>query len=271
MLSIKIPSAQITKIKPVLARKKANGEYESMTEVKARVGCTHIINAGTYNMTTYALDSGLTIDGKVLKAGYHGFGTKDEKTLQFIYAGTGMKDYFGAFHDIIREGKYWEESKMNDTSNRGRTGLGINPDGSITIVSIGDTEAKYKCGSTAFMSTYFKGCTYAINLDGGGSSQWITPNSKFISGRHVAWYLCLWIKETTTTNPTPTKPATKPTTTTTTTTSSYIIHTVKSGESLSSIASKYGTTYTKIAKDNGIKNVNVIHVGQRLKVYKGVK
>lgn len=41
-----------------------------------------------------------------------------------------------------------------------------------------------------------------------------------------------------------------------------IKHTVKKGETLWGIAKKYGTTYGKIAKDNGIKNPNLIYPGQ---------
>ena len=39
---------------------------------------------------------------------------------------------------------------------------------------------------------------------------------------------------------------------------------VKSGDTLSSIAKKYGTTYQKIAKDNNISNPNKIYPGQKL-------
>lgn len=49
---------------------------------------------------------------------------------------------------------------------------------------------------------------------------------------------------------------------------SYQTYTVKKGDTLSGIASKYGTTYQKIAKDNGIANPNLIYVGQTLKIYK---
>lgn len=45
-----------------------------------------------------------------------------------------------------------------------------------------------------------------------------------------------------------------------------VYHTVKSGETLSGIASKYGTTYQKLAKMNGIANPNKIYTGQRLRV-----
>lgn len=53
------------------------------------------------------------------------------------------------------------------------------------------------------------------------------------------------------------------TTSTTTTTS---IHVVQSGETLSGIASKYGTTYQSLAGLNGLSNPNLIYVGQQLKV-----
>lgn len=46
--------------------------------------------------------------------------------------------------------------------------------------------------------------------------------------------------------------------------SNEVTHTVKSGDTLSSIAEKYGTTYQKIAKDNGISDPNKIYVGQKL-------
>ena len=41
---------------------------------------------------------------------------------------------------------------------------------------------------------------------------------------------------------------------------------VKKGDTLSSIANKYGTTYTKIAKDNNLADPNKIYVGQKLKI-----
>lgn len=43
-------------------------------------------------------------------------------------------------------------------------------------------------------------------------------------------------------------------------------YTVRKGDTLSAIASKYGTTYQKIAQLNGISNPNLIYAGQRLRV-----
>lgn len=48
--------------------------------------------------------------------------------------------------------------------------------------------------------------------------------------------------------------------------SSNTYHVVKSGETLSAIAKKYGTTYQKIAQLNGLSNPNKIYVGQKLRV-----
>ena len=43
-----------------------------------------------------------------------------------------------------------------------------------------------------------------------------------------------------------------------------IIYTVKKGDTLSKIANDYGTTWRKIADDNGIENPNLIYAGQKL-------
>lgn len=46
-------------------------------------------------------------------------------------------------------------------------------------------------------------------------------------------------------------------------------YTVQSGDTLSGIAAKFGTTYQKIAADNGIANPNIIHPGQVLRINEG--
>lgn len=48
--------------------------------------------------------------------------------------------------------------------------------------------------------------------------------------------------------------------------SKAVYYTVKSGDTLSGIASKYGTTYQHLAQINGIANPNKIRAGQRIRV-----
>ena len=49
----------------------------------------------------------------------------------------------------------------------------------------------------------------------------------------------------------------------------YIVYTVVPGDTLSGIAARYGTSYQKIAADNGIANPNYIVPGQVLRIYPG--
>lgn len=48
----------------------------------------------------------------------------------------------------------------------------------------------------------------------------------------------------------------------------YETYIVKSGDTLSEIAQQLRTTVDKIARDNGINNVNLITIGQKLKIYR---
>lgn len=45
-----------------------------------------------------------------------------------------------------------------------------------------------------------------------------------------------------------------------------VTYTVKRGDTLSGIARRYKTTVAKLVKDNGIKNANLIYVGQKIKI-----
>lgn len=44
------------------------------------------------------------------------------------------------------------------------------------------------------------------------------------------------------------------------------IYTVKAGDTLSAIAKKYGTTVDNLVAKNGIKNKNIIYIGQKIKI-----
>ena len=83
-------------------------------------------------------------------------------------------------------------------------------------------------------------------------------------GDATAWdkYLGSGSGVVTPSNPKPSAPVEQPS-------KSYQTYTVQSGDTLSGIAAKFGTTYQKIAADNGIANPNIIHPGQVLKIYRG--
>ena len=45
-----------------------------------------------------------------------------------------------------------------------------------------------------------------------------------------------------------------------------MIYTVKKGDTLTYIANKFGTSVDSLVKKNGIKNKNLIYVGQKIKI-----
>ena len=47
----------------------------------------------------------------------------------------------------------------------------------------------------------------------------------------------------------------------------YIIHIVQKGETLHKIARQYGVSVDDLVRWNGIKNRNLIFIGQELKIY----
>lgn len=134
---------------------------------------------------------------------------------------------------------------------------------------IGDIDVKINVGDhvnirsgTYYYNTKSKVPSWVIN------KQWIVSS---ISGERVVLgksvdgknnlNSAISIKDLTKVNfvvTTPDKPSTG--------SSNYTIYTVKSGDNLSKIAKSYGVTIDSIVKLNGLKNPNVIFVGQKLKI-----
>lgn len=139
-------------------------------------------------------------------------GIKNNNKMEFCQAGTSVKNYtdaVSAYPVLLENGKKSPSfSHCVDNSNRGRTMLGFN-DKEVVLSVIADTS-----GSTDFTLdeevSYMKnqGCTYAINLDGGGSSQCNFNGNKITSTRkvHNLFYIIASKATTSTTTNTTSKP-----------------------------------------------------------------
>ena len=186
--SATIPLSQIDKIRPILA----NGR--KMSRVKSDSGCDILINGGTYT-STGKMDSAFTIDGNVLSKGWSGFGYAiKENRVEWSY----LNEYFqyphfiGAYKDYVKNGVVVKNS--TESTKRGRTGLGVS-NNSLVVRVVSDND-KNRCSTSSFMQSFVDmGCASAINLDGGGSSQWISPNSTYQDKRNVLWYIGIWLKK----------------------------------------------------------------------------
>lgn len=184
-LHIEIPFDRIERIKPVMARNAS----ESISTVKTRVGCDYIINFGTYVFEDRRLDSGLKLDGKLLKTGYscEGFAVEGNH-LVWSWEGMGYNDWIGQWSAYKKTGKLYTASRSDKNA---QIGVGIT-NASLVLAGVSKASA---LTSYEFMTRYFANCPYAIKGDGSYSAQWITPQGSNVTSRNVVWYLCVWLKK----------------------------------------------------------------------------
>ena len=206
----KIPFSRVEKIGIICNQNKRATLSTIYSELQSKYPNKEIYlsNCGFFNMTTnWTACFGLKADG--VEWGYNWtmpyIGIKNNKKMEFCQAGTSVKDYTDAisgFPVLVENGqKSPSFSYCVDNSDRGRTMLGFN-DKEVVLSVIADTS-----GSTDFTLdeevSYMKnqGCTYAINLDGGGSSQCNFNGNKINSSRkvHNLFYI-IAIKDTSSTS-----------------------------------------------------------------------
>ena len=187
----------ITKLSPyeiskITLERAKNNKTESLASVKARTGADIIINGGTFNMTTGAPESYVTINGKNLAEGYSGYGYGiSGNIVDWSWRNAlGLNDFIGAYGLLVTAG----EVDINLTENRGkrqRTALGYTANDELVIYCTTDG-VDYEPLANELINM---GCITAINLDGGGSTQWHSPESDFSSGRAVSWWICVYLTE----------------------------------------------------------------------------
>lgn len=117
-----------------------------------------------------------------------------------------------------------------------------------------DIEVGFKVKVNFSASTWATGQVIPAFIKGNSYTVQEVSGSKVLLGGVMSWINKKDVEIVQTTN------------TTTTANTSVSTHVVKNGETLSGIASKYGTTYQNLANLNGLSNPNYIYVGQQLKV-----
>ncbi|MBR5543246.1 MAG: phosphodiester glycosidase family protein [Oscillospiraceae bacterium] len=151
-----------------------------------------LMNAELFDFKTRKAASDVVADGTIhrLTEGY-GFAFPENKKPVFSYKNNvGANDYVGAYPLLVRNGKEDGETPDGIGGRRGRTALGLTSD-SLLVALLPDSG-----GSTlselrrAFVSS---GAQSAINLDGGGSTQFYAPLGNHFSGRAVRGFVGIWV------------------------------------------------------------------------------
>lgn len=126
-----------------------------------------------------------------LTEGY-GIAFPENKTAVFSYKNNvNATDYIGAYPTLVRNGKAENQNPAGITGRRGRTALGLSGDSLFAILvpdKNGATLAELRKKLVAM------GVQNAINLDGGGSTQFYAPSGNYFSGRRVRGFIGIWVK-----------------------------------------------------------------------------
>lgn len=153
------------------------------------------MNAELFDFSTRAAASDVVCDGVVhrLTEGY-GLAFPENKSVVFSYKNNvGAKDYIGAYPVLVRNGKEETSEPAGIGGSRGRTALGVNKDNLyIALIPDGGNDATLAELRKAFINA---GATDAINLDGGGSTQFYAPNGNHFTTRNVRGFVGIWLKK----------------------------------------------------------------------------
>ncbi len=153
-----------------------------------------LMNAELFDFTTRKAASDVVSAGKIERLGEgYGIAFPNNTTAVFSYKNNvGAEDYIGAYPVLVRSGKEETAIPAGIGGRRGRTALGVSGE-SLFVALVPDSAV----GSTlpelrrAFIDF---GAANAINLDGGGSTQFYAPQGNYFSGRPVRGFIAIWVK-----------------------------------------------------------------------------
>ena len=198
-----------------------------------------------------------------------GITTSGEVKFGYIEDGSDWRDFIAAYPVLVENGAAATITYAKEVDGRQpRSLLGYN-DQYVFIVAV-DGRRTGKPGMTFAQCQTLMikfGCTYAINLDGGGSTRLLYKGSVVNSpteNRPVDNVVCAYLRKTNTS-----VPVSNTTPISNNTTTGDYIYTVKRGDSFWAIAADTmgnGMRYATLAQYNGLSTRANLVVGQTLKI-----
>ncbi|MBQ8004198.1 MAG: phosphodiester glycosidase family protein [Oscillospiraceae bacterium] len=176
------------------------GGNEEIKRAKARLSGQRgrapdfLMNAELFNFSSRAAASDVVDGGKIhrLTDGY-GIAFPGNSRAVFSYKNNvNASDYIGAYPTLVRNGKEEKSIPAGLSGRRGRTALGVSENTLfIALIPDGNRGATLPELRRSFISA---GAENAINLDGGGSTQFYAPMGNHFSGRYVRGFIGIWLK-----------------------------------------------------------------------------
>lgn len=175
--------------RPARAQIVYNTEKKTLAQLKEELGCTHIVNAGFFDMSTFRPLMWLVLDGRVLSSDqYRDWGLVIEDGLPVMSTDHGG-DYLSLV-PLLKNGEKLRRNLTPDVARKAeRTAVGWTKDGRLILAV---TDAVTAETLQEYMLSY--GAVDAMMCDGGGSAQGIFPDGRVDSARRVPTLLAVWEK-----------------------------------------------------------------------------
>lgn len=166
-------------------------------KVKAITGADIVFNGGLFDRKTYAPYCVLKIDG-IVKVNEdwvrNGIGWNDGEIpkLMSISELPNVDNFIACITAVENGAKVAMSYPADMGGRRGRTAFGMKSDGSLVIACTCDGNPAITMEETQD-KLLAQGCVSGIILDGGGSSQIISPVETIASTRIVSNFICVWL------------------------------------------------------------------------------
>lgn len=169
-----------------------NTDRLTLAQVKAKTGCTHIINGYLFN-TKFEPLGWTVIDGKIVsKDRYNDWGIAFDKAGAPKMSTDRTKSFLSGI-PILKNGARIYRNLTPDVARKAeRTAVGWYPNGRVVLWC--DSEKLTR--DELQVKLLSLGVSDALMLDGGGSTQCIFPEGKVYSSRKVATMLLFWDENT---------------------------------------------------------------------------
>ena len=168
-----------------------NSKRLTPAQIKKETGCDALVNGGLYDMATFKPVCHLKVEGVVqATAPWSDYGLCWEVfDARLAVVPCDAKNYISCVC-ILRGGKTVDVSGIDAAlkGSRPRTGFGVLPDGRVWLYADKTGKTPEQLARIAIDA----GCTDALMLDGGGSTQGIFPGGAVTSSRIVQNYICVW-------------------------------------------------------------------------------
>lgn len=175
---------------------------KTMQQVKNETGCDLIINGSLYDMATRVACCDIKIDGKVQANDIYTYWAYcwNNGELPKVDTTAKIDKYDNVLSCIWAIHRGVKQTLNNNAAGVGgrreRSAFGFKKDGSAVFLCVQDKKEKLTLEETRDV-LFNQGCYSGIILDGGGSSQMITPYGSIKSSRCVANFICVWFEKET--------------------------------------------------------------------------